>query len=182
MCQNLGSAFSSDMPFPASWGQNGAYWQWGQKEVGAPGPDGADEGTSNEGLIVGWNSRAAEDGAWEESGKSLNDPCPEGFRIPTHAEWKGILDYNARRTSGAWVEGASNFSSGLWIGDALYLPAAGLRKESNGVLLERGLQGHYWSSSGSMRLKAWSLSFSERGASVLEIGRAAGLSVRCIRE
>jgi len=100
----------------------------------------------------------------------INNPCPDGWRIPTEAEWQAELD--------SWIPKDYNgaFSS------PLKLTLGGSRPYTNGFLNGVGSFGRYWSSS-----------VFSTGARGLDIGdttytrmyfnaRAGGRSVRCVRD
>ncbi|WYD79490.1 MAG: hypothetical protein V8K32_09250 [Candidatus Electrothrix gigas] len=99
----------------------------------------------------------------------INNPCPEGFRLPTEQEF-----LNERAT---WdtkdVAGAFN--------NPLKLPAAGLRYLPNGTLAQEGEIGYYW---------VYTLNFTDAGnymvitpdmAVMNGSARAYGHSIRCIQ-
>jgi len=193
LCYNLGANPNID-PFTPSWELNGDYYQWGYKDKAAPGPSSADIPNSGNSSTFSadyvWNATAAANGAWENSTKTVNDPCPTGFRVPTDAQWAGVINnsLNPQVTVGAsWFANEFNFSNGKFFGPALFLPAAGSRSASqNGLLSGRGSTGAYWSSLGLgvasfdavyldvQRLSAVTTSFL--------FNRRLGLSVRCIKE
>ena len=123
---------------------------------------------------------------------TTNDPCPDGWRVPTQSEWVSI--FNGGTTSGAPSTATAN--DWLWNGTGmpgylikpkgatvytLFLPAAGQRLYNNGALYLPGSNGYYWSSSASGTYSGYVLNFN--GTSVypgVSNGRASGFSVRCV--
>ena len=101
--------------------------------------------------------------------KTVNDPCPSGYRIPTETE----LD-NERSS---WTV---NTSVGAF-NSPLKLPLAGLRNYNDGMLFEVGTIGSYWSSTVS-GVYARSLAFKSSLANMSNGTRAHGFSVRCIKD
>jgi uncharacterized protein (TIGR02145 family) len=201
-CYNLaaiGKITGAD-PFTPSWELIGGYWQWGRKGPDpsvwhttntpqfAHGPTGPDAGEANEGEINGWDQTYAPDDAWSDSHKTSNDPCPAGFRVPTQAQWDGVLNNNSQSTVGTWSNDwydYTNYSAARFFGSDLMLPAAGNRLSNSGALYCRGNYGSYWSSSESSSSNlAWSLYF-DSGHAYTYYGdryRRYGFSVRCISE
>jgi uncharacterized protein (TIGR02145 family) len=202
-CYNLAAIgkTTNDDPFTPSWRLVGGYWQWGRK-----GPDPSQWYNSNtqhfaqgptrdsSGLIgiSSWDQNGAPNGAWSDSRKTDNDPCPDGYRLPTIAEWQGVVANNTQSIVGRWSRNwdddikYSTFLSARFFGNKLMLPAAGLRSERGGVVGYLGEVGFYWSTSYINRGKeAYALSFSSEYA---EAGgyrihdRRRGLSVRCVAE
>jgi uncharacterized protein (TIGR02145 family) len=201
-CYNLAAIgkTTNDDPFTPSWRLIGGYWQWGRKgpdpngwhntntEHFAHGPTGPDAEDSNDGRIDEWDGLYAINGSWSDTKKTVNDPCPTGYRIPTKSQWDGVIENNAQRDVGTWISyGAydTNYTSALFFGSALMLPAAGWRNSGSATVVSRGTYGLYWSSSerssgglyaGSLFLKYYSASTYERQT------RRDGLSIRCIAE
>jgi len=97
-----------------------------------------------------------------------NNPCPDGFRVPTNAELTALV-------TAAGITNRSNAAS-----SNLKFSCHGLREDSSGDLF--GTYGYYWSSSvydtyyGSFR------SFSASATSDSYANRAYALGIRCIKD
>ena len=205
MCFNLGSDEATGDPFVYSTEILGDLYQWGrvadghQKRTSATvagpavstdldtrgqiksgnGKFGKFITTSASGTYYDW--RTPQDHTLWGNGnqdatmaKTLSDPCPAGWKIPTQKQWAAI----ATKTNNAWQWTGSGYK----VGEALYLPAAGIRYSSNGSLVSVGLEGYYWSSTISSTY-AWYL-YLYSGEYDTNYGnyRAHGLSVRCVSE
>lgn len=121
------------------------------------------------------------DNLWNETGTGLVNPCPEGFRIPSMAEWNAVVD--VIRTSGSLVDGSNR--EGINVGTSnLFLPAAGYRGLRYGInSTQNGDVGRYWSSTASST-GAVGLHFRAyyKELSVNTFGRAMGMPVRCVKK
>jgi uncharacterized protein (TIGR02145 family) len=180
LCYNLGAANTDADPFTPSWEINGGYWQWGRSAEAAAGPTATDAKAS---AVSGWNTTNALNDDWADDGpKTGNDPCPAGYRVPTIAEWDGVVDNNTPTSVGTFSYDATNYGAGKKFGDQLMLPAAGVRSKDNGALSFRGFFGYYWSSTESGFFEAWDLVFNSSGAARQFHTRTFGLSVRCVAE
>ncbi len=194
LCHNLASANTCADPFTPSWEIIGGYWQWGRKGPDASqwlntntpnfahGPTGPDAGDANDAAVSGWSTTGAGNGAWSDATKTANDPCPAGYRVPTKAQWDGVVANNVLSDIGTWTSSATNYSSGKSIGSNLMLPAAGYRSNFAGTLVDRGSYGYYWSSSEDGSLYAWYLYFDSDYAFTDYLTRTYGFSVRCAAE
>ncbi|MDR1592201.1 MAG: fibrobacter succinogenes major paralogous domain-containing protein, partial [Prevotellaceae bacterium] len=113
---------------------------------------------------------------------------------PTDVEWQGVIDYNneyrtddgganwtAANVAQSWFASNTDFTNGIKFGDALVLPAVGLRNAADGSLGHRGSRGYYWSSTadGGASLV---IGFDGSGQNVGNYLRSAGFSVRCLSE
>jgi uncharacterized protein (TIGR02145 family) len=99
----------------------------------------------------------------------INNPCPEGFRLPTKAEWESeLMNWSSNNLAGAFAS-------------PLKLPVAGYRIYSSGPLSSVGSLGGYWSATvnGTYSL---CLSFGSGIAYTYSDSRAYGFSVRCIKD
>ena len=98
----------------------------------------------------------------------INNPCPNGYRLPTETE------LNTERISWSSYNSAGAFAS------PLKLPMAGGRLTINGSLDLVGTVGRYYSSTVS-GTSTFYLYFYSAGSDLYTIGRAEGYSVRCIK-
>ena len=124
--------------------------------------------------VFDWRSPQNDD-LWQGV-NGTNNPCPEGFRIPTDEEWKQeIATWSSKNAKGAFAS-------------PLKLPMGGTRVPVDGELIVVGTVGYYWSSSicGS---NTHSGSDSRRLSIVHHSARATnpatrnhGSSVRCIKD
>lgn len=101
--------------------------------------------------------------------KTVDDPCPDGFRVPTGADWQAELDA---------TNGITNAQSAF---DNLKLPVAGYRTPVDGKLEGGEVFGYYWSSTASDN-NSFHLYLFNAFAYIEKSNRATGLSVRCIKE
>jgi uncharacterized protein (TIGR02145 family) len=117
--------------------------------------------------------------------KTPNDPCPQGWRVPTRAEWESIYGstsgntwvWNSTGTPGYKIspDGGTTFT--------LFLPAAGRHYNFSDNIAYTGEGGDYWSSTvigtGSYHLYFQSSTF---GVVSSVVERANGYSCRCVAE
>lgn len=116
-----------------------------------------------------WN----EDSDWlfrwtDDSGKKTEaDPCPDGWRVPSREEWQSV--------SGGWDTREDLAKS------PLRLPSAGMRREYEGDLRDVGVAAYYWSSTAQSDV-SFLMYADTTNVVVYDHHRAAGYSVRCIKE
>ena len=116
-----------------------------------------------------WDWRSPQNTNLWQGVNGVNNPCPQGYRLPTEAE------LNAERQS--W---SSNNSAGAFA-SPLKLPVAGYRIDSHGSLNSVGSRGYYWSSTFSSNYSRY-LYFRSNTARMYGLSRAYGFSVRCIKD
>jgi len=149
----------------------GMFYQWNRKV----GWSDTDPMINSNGSTT-WSSSNAAGNVWEKA----NDPCPKGWRVPSHEEQVSLTNANSRWTTQNGVHGRL-FGNG---DQTLFLPAAGLRGYFSGSLDYADSYGYYWSNTVSGIGYSYGLSF---GSSGVNYGynyhfRSSGFSVRCVAE
>jgi uncharacterized protein (TIGR02145 family) len=176
MCHNLGADTTLDPNTPVQ-GIHGNYYQWGSATVVA-------DAYTSAAVISGWNTTAAPNGSWSDTAKTANDPCPTGYRVPTQAQWNGVITNNTASRTGSWT--SNNFTTAIHYGpDAstktLTLPVAGFRWNTNGQLANLGSQGYYWSSTVT-GTSAYNVLIRQTTNSISTRAFLYGIPIRCISE
>ena len=119
-----------------------------------------------------WNA-----GTEDSPVKTANDPCPRGWRVPTHAELISLANSGGEWTT---VRGVAGRRFGT-APNTIFLPAAGWRSDI-GTIAGVGSGGNYWSSSVretvGRSLQFYSGNVNSGGLNL----RVNGLSVRCVSD
>jgi len=114
--------------------------------------------------------------------KTVNEPCPDGWRIPTMADWQSIFASLSGNTW-KWNTGVHGFLI-TPLGSSeptLFLPAAGVHSSVDGSFSGISANGYYWSSSVTNPYSFY-MAFTLSGAYQAISYRAGGLSIRCVAE
>jgi uncharacterized protein (TIGR02145 family) len=98
-----------------------------------------------------------------------NNPCPQGYRLPTESEWM------------AEVEGWDTPDFKGAMSSHLALPLPGFRYSVDGAVLGVGRYGYYWTSHAQGN-QSKVLMLAEGLATFIEVGRSYGMSVRCTKD
>ncbi|WP_407483912.1 hypothetical protein [Elizabethkingia meningoseptica] len=127
-------------------------------------------------------------------GTTIKDPCPDGFRIPTEAEWNEVFSNNTMVSmGGVWSDEQNAFNRAVKL-DNLILPAGGSRSPTGnppsgpGRLMNGRGYAMYWaadypgSSFGRVLMITNSNGSSTSAVKKFEtIASLTGVSVRCIK-
>lgn len=129
------------------------------------------EGSAN------WLAEAI-NGLWGPT-KTMYDPCPPGWKVPSRPVWASTPSVTAEFDS---------VNKGLTMGGNWY-PAAGFRHNESFNLHNVGLEGHYWYATPYDDGTANAFYFSQEGSSptIVELNthadkKAQANSVRCVKE
>ena len=162
---------------PGTFAQNprspGMFYQWNRR-VGWFSEDPMEN--SDGGTV--WDNSVPEGTTWER----VNDPCPQGWRVPTREELQSLAD---APSTWSWGNQMINSLAGRYFGtvpNQIFLPVAGYRQGANGVSFHAGGLGFYWSSEQDYDIVAWSLWLGSGQGFVGNGRRTYGYSVRCVAE
>jgi uncharacterized protein (TIGR02145 family) len=147
----------------------GMYYQWNRKI----GWSSSDPMINSNGATT-WDSSTPSGTEWEKA----NDPCPVGWRVPTHDEQVSLLISGSFGITQNGVTGQV-FGSGS---NTVFLPAAGYRLNSDGTLYLTGTYGLYWSSTQGDSSNAYRLHFVSLNVGWDSGNRRNGFPVRCVKE
>ncbi len=100
-----------------------------------------------------------------------NNPCPEGWRIPTEQEWANEID--------SWGGDYEN-DQGAFL-SPLRLVMSGIRNFSSGDFWHIGTHGYYWSKDVNDNNVSLMLRYNEDFAETYSGWRSYGFNVRCIK-
>lgn len=114
--------------------------------------------------------------------KTIYDPCPPGFCVPTGNLWYYFGNgSNRSNTTFDTTNKGATWNIGI-TGDALWFPAAGYRLNSSGALSNVGSYGYYWSATPYSTYNGRNLYFNSGSWYWYRNYRAYGFSVRPVAE
>jgi len=164
-----------DMPgkFAVTLESSGMFYQWNRKI----GWSATDPMVNSNGDDV-WDYTMPEGTEWEKA----NDPCPQGWRVPTIDELRTLLDEDKVAHGTACSDVIFRSFIDKTTEEILFLPVVGYRHPV-GTLLDVGLlYGVYWSNTQYGEFDACCLSFNSDYANWSGGARRSGFSVRCVAE
>ena len=141
----------------------GKFFQWNRATAWA-----------STGEASNWDSSIAEGVEWEGE----NDPCPEGWRVPTSRELNTLVN-----TPNVWKT-YRNVTGRLFgtYPDVIFLPSAGHRS-GVGAVRHSGTSGYYWSRTQSGNVGAMGMWFLQGSIGVCNGWiREVAFSIRCVAE
>lgn len=179
---NLGAAKIAASPTDAE--AYGDLYQWGRQGDGHQSRTSATVDTLSAGDVPGhasfilvngtnydWRT-PANDFLWRGLG-AVNNPCPQGFRLPTQKEFeKEMKSWDSKDAEGAFAS-------------PLKLTLAGARSQSDGSIILTDSNGLYWIGANKPGIPAWGtlcLGIGSSTAKIADAARATGMSVRCIKD
>jgi uncharacterized protein (TIGR02145 family) len=179
MCHNLGADETAD-PFTPAAAIHGAKYKWGVAIPFVTQEEDQDPETNIS--FTDWPNRGGTSPESDDDWDMITaNPCPVGWRVPAKTEWANVMANNAQIFEGdSWISSRDNFSNGLKIGDALFLPAAGQYYYT--TFEYRGLYGNYWCSN-SYGINKYNIYFTNEQTNVNVIAATSySKSVRCVAD
>ena len=163
-----------DMPgtFASQPNKAGMFYQW-NRNIGWSSTDPLVN--SNGGTT--WDDSTPTGNSWEPE----NDPCPNGWRLPTHAEQESLINSGSFWGELDGVSGRYYGYYGSSSDQRVFFPAAGFRDLYDGNLFNVGIYGYYWSGT-TTNAGAHYFQFSSIGNTMYSHDRRMGFSVRCVLE
>ncbi|MDR2684138.1 MAG: Ig-like domain-containing protein [Prevotellaceae bacterium] len=147
----------------------GMFYQWNSKT----GWSSTDPMIASNGSIT-WNTTPSSSTFWQMP----NNPCPEGWRIPTRTELTALSNAGSTLTSINGIDGR-RFGSGS---NTIFLPMQGSRNYTNGALSSSvGYVGDYWSSTYYNNTEAYFLLLTST-IDVIYSRKTYGFSCRCVKD
>ena len=111
---------------------------------------------------------------WDEA----QNACPDGYRLPTEAEWKGVAENNKYE----WKGGGASFAKAAHFGDKLILYPMGYTSVDGSYKSSENYYGYYWNNKPLEGKRAFNMVFSASGIDAENYNLVGKFSVRCIKE
>ena len=139
-----------------------------------------------------------------QSSRGINDPCPEGWRVPSYGELFWLNEhlvsprrYHSGQEDLPLVANADDKNNGLFIvnseGINCWFPYSGFRQSTNFVaappysgrvseVIEQGREGRSWSNLSTDYLNAFFFQFMDSSSIIGQDENSFGYTIRCIKE
>ena len=145
------------------------------------------EGSSPVSSPAGEPWRSDNTGSVNDVWEADNDPCPEGWRVPIYSEYATLLDTTKVDSEKITVAGIVGYKfTDKVSGISVFLPSAGYRHPSDGVLRSPGGIGLYGIGTTRPELTynngSWFMVFQSADPYFYFNDRANGVSIRCVCE
>lgn len=212
--RNLGALVAANSTDGASVYAFGLYYQWGRKDP-FPGAKRVDSGSPalvagvaptvgttlltdadaiKNPTVIGFEADKSEwltpsdMTRWKDAEKTVNDPCPVGYRVPARNKNMPFMGSNLETASG-WVYSADNYFFALGSPEAVF-PLAGFRKYSKSgfEISQTGKGTVIWTAYSSTEGQAYTVQYDGdetregKKARLLEWKNGTTASVRCVAE
>ncbi len=115
--------------------------------------------------------------------KSIFDPSPLGWRVPGSSYELNYRTEYGSMSCGTW----DPYKIGACVHmDGLFFPAAGMRRDSDGLLVNNSFGAYYWNATPYNELSAYSFSLDKYDDSAnlsnYQLSRANAFPMRCVKE
>lgn len=134
-----------------------------------------------------YTGTASTDNTRWASSKTVNDPCPYGWRVPDggdHLLWEAAKGSSLYGRLDTWNSSyySLNMQSFLGTAGAAWFPAGGYRNGENGTLQWVGKGGFWWACATGDGAQCGMALSSEGNTVPITYGRADAQSIRCVKE
>lgn len=134
-----------------------------------------------------YTGTASTDNTRWDSSKTVNDPCPFGWRVPDggdHLLWEAAKGSNLYGSLNTWNSSyySLNMQSFLGTAGTAWFPAGGYRNGENGTLQWVGKGGFWWACATGDGAQCGMALSSEGNIVPITYGRADAQSIRCVKE
>ena len=107
----------------------------------------------------------------------VDDPCPDGWRVPTFAEFEGLIRYKNK-----WNNAKKGYEFRS-VTNTIFMPAVGCRQITNGAL-DYPTEGYYWAKDENSILSSQAFAFyiSSGLLGIAPQSKNFGSSLRCVKK
>ncbi len=143
----------------------GKFYQWNKKTA-----------YSTTGSVSKWNTEGSATRKWS----ATNDPCPEGWQLPSVQQIQDLL----AQTKNSWIANYNNTGIAGYVftygSNELFFPAAGMRFSFDGSLYLVAKNGFYWTNTQNFTNEAVFLTFANNSLKTDAGFNTDAKTVRCV--